>query len=229
MSLADALPGSSPNLWARAFLAKVAVLSGRSIPQSPTNIDSIVKWMQAESGGYNPNASGGMYNPLNTTQGSNSNLAVSVTGENKNGIKDFGDFQSGVDANAWALVKSNPAFGYGKIIDALARSDQGATFQAIDASSWGTHGLGGGSTAPPNAGNVAPGDAGAPQALSSADDACLLKLPVLGCLVHPNQGRALLGAAALAGGSLVMLVGLAFLAAGTKPGRTALGVVGVIK
>ena len=75
---------------------------------------------------------------------------------------------------------------------------------------------------------------------TGSDNDCLLKLPELGggslgpiplpslggnCLFNRAQGRAVVGALSLAGGSLIMLVGVGFLLAGTRTGRQILQVV----
>ena len=60
-------------------------------------------------------------------------------------IKDYGTFGQGVDAKAYNLVHTQRA-GYGAILDALRSGNTEGLYSAVDASSFGTHGLGKGGT-----------------------------------------------------------------------------------
>jgi len=78
------LPGYSLETWARDVLAELGA------PITDANLTAMEHWANTESGGYNPNAAGGKYNPLNTTEG-----AVGYVGEggSQGDIKDFGSYQ----------------------------------------------------------------------------------------------------------------------------------------
>lgn len=123
------VPGKSIQDWAKD------VLTGLGTPTSQQNIDTLVTWANTESGGYNPNASGGRYNPLNTTEG-----AVGFVGQggSQGNIKDFGSYDQGVQAIVHNLTKTK-GVGYDKILAGLHAQDPQATFNAINQSAFGTH------------------------------------------------------------------------------------------
>lgn len=119
-SLADSLNGHSPDRWAMDFL------NAAGFPLSPANIQAVVSWEYAESGG-----GGGMYNPLNTTQGG----YRGETDLNSVGVKNYASYDDGVRANA--RVIRNGFYG-----EAVALFQQGADARAIcdsiTRSRWGT-------------------------------------------------------------------------------------------
>lgn len=122
-------PGHSIQDWAKD------VLGGVGAPVTQQNIDTLVTWANTESGGYNPNASGGRFNPLNTTEG-----AVGYVGQggSQGNIKDFGSYDQGVQAITHNLTQTKGA-GYEHILSALKGNDPQAVFQAINNSAFGTH------------------------------------------------------------------------------------------
>lgn len=123
------VPGKSIQDWAHD------VLSGLGMPTSTQNMETMITWANTESGGYNPNAAGGRYNPLNTTEG-----AVGYVGQggSQGDIKDFGTYDQGVQAIVHNLTKTKGA-GYEHILAGLASNNPQATFQAINNSAFGTH------------------------------------------------------------------------------------------
>lgn len=111
----------------------VAVLQRLGAPTTKSNVQAMLKWMKAEGGHWKNSAK---FNPLNTTlkmPGSRS------AGTSQSSIKAYSDWQSGIEATAKTLLDSNPAYGYGAIIDAFRQgSNPQAIYDAIVASSWGT-------------------------------------------------------------------------------------------
>lgn len=222
-SLAQSLGGVSPEQWATDFLTMIGA------PVTPTNVGTIVKWEYGESGG-----GGGRYNPLNTTQGGYGGTSI-----NGPGVKDYPDYLSGLNATVQAFMSGLSKYGYGNILNGLKAQDQAATFAAIDSSSWGTHDLpsGGSSTFTESPGVANPqsalrsaGGSGIELASAGGND-CLWTLPKITmpgpipnvggqCIISRSQGRALLGAASLAAGVALMMVGLAFVFSATKTGAS---------
>ena len=128
-------PGGQTILqWATAELAKLGITNPTIVAK---DVPALETWANHESGGYNPNVLGGRNNPLNTTEGA---LGFVSQGGSQGDIKDFGTFQQGVDAQAYNLEHTQRA-GYGPILDALRAGNVSAVFAAVDASSFGTHGL----------------------------------------------------------------------------------------
>lgn len=109
------------------------VLTALGLPTSQINIAILVTWANIESGGYNPHASGGRNNPLNTTQPGHGG----VGGGGQGNIMDYPSYEDGIAAIAENL--RNPRFGYPKILAGLRAQDPVATFNAINASAFGTH------------------------------------------------------------------------------------------
>lgn len=109
------------------------VLTGLGLPTTPTNIAILITWANIESGGYNPNASGGRNNPLNTTQPGHGG----VGGGGQGNIMDYPSYADGVAAIVQNL--RNPRFGYPAILAGLAAQSPQQTFAAINASAFGTH------------------------------------------------------------------------------------------
>lgn len=109
------------------------VLAALGLPTTQTNIAILVTWANIESGGYNPNASGGRNNPLNTTQPGHGG----VGGGGQGNIMDYPSYADGVAAIVENL--RNPRFGYPAILAGLAAQNPAQTFAAINASAFGTH------------------------------------------------------------------------------------------
>jgi hypothetical protein len=145
MSLQDALPDHSINEWSHDLLVAMGV------PANATNMDTLEKWANRESGGYNPHVAGGRFNPLNSTE---SHFGYAGNGGSQGNIKDYASYQQGIQNQAWNLTHTRGA-GYEAIIAGFMQSNQAATFAAIDHSAFGTHGLGSDSALPANAGGIA--------------------------------------------------------------------------
>lgn len=119
-SLAESLDGHSPDQWALDFL------NAARFPPTPENVRAVVSWEYAESG-----AGGGMFNPLNTTQGG----YVNETDFNSVGVKNYANYGSGIAANAKVIHNGFypdvvAAFTYGQ--------DARLTCDKITRSPWGT-------------------------------------------------------------------------------------------
>jgi hypothetical protein len=140
------------------------------VPATPTNVGILIKWANTESGGYNPGASGGRNNPLNTTQ---TGPGWVGGGGSQGNISDFDTYEHGLQAQAANL--KNPRFGYPAILAALKQGNNAAgVFAAIDASSFGTHFGSGAQPAP-----VTPGSGGTPGGIGGGGtDATLTGSPL---------------------------------------------------
>jgi hypothetical protein len=129
-SLAESLGGGSPDAWAYDWL----VVAG--FPTTPSNVLVVVSWEYAESGG-----GGGMWNPLNTTQG-----WPGATDVNSVGVKNYAQRSDGLAANAHVIHNGL----YGPVVSAFDRGDNAAaTVQAIVTSPWGTRRINLRGTVPP--------------------------------------------------------------------------------
>lgn len=119
-SLSESLAGGSPAIWAADFLRAAG------FPTTPTNVRVVISWEFAESSG-----GGGMWNPLNTTQGG----YPGETNFNSVGVKNYARREDGIAANARVIHN-----GYYR--DAVAAFEQGDHAQrivdAITRSPWGT-------------------------------------------------------------------------------------------
>lgn len=119
-NLAETLGGATPEQWAADFL-RVA-----GFPLTPANVLVVVSWEYAESAG-----GGGMFNPLNTTQGG----YVGETDFNSVGVKNYASYADGVAANARVIHNGY----YRDAVTLFERGDDApATAAAITASPWGT-------------------------------------------------------------------------------------------
>lgn len=129
----DALPGSSPDAWATAFLGALHE------PVTPDNIWAIRSWEIAESG--NPPAAA-MWNPLNTTVGVGSPGETWFNTFGPGGqyhVLNFATEADGIAANVKALTNGL----YGPILSALGRgTDPVGVCVAVAASPWGTERFG---------------------------------------------------------------------------------------
>lgn len=226
MSLQQAIPGYKPTDWA------VLLLKGFGAPVSATNIDTLTRWANAESGGYSPSSSGGKYNPLNVVVQSGDKH----TGEggSQGDIADFGNMADGIAATVRLFTGNKNA---APIVNALRANDQPGAFKAIQQfyGTWGGNISFPGPPADTSTGTpAAGGDTGAPgdgtssstdPASTAVDDQCVWKLTMPGpipnfCLTR-SQGRALLGVASMVAG-----VGLLVVATGIASRRQVAGIVG---
>lgn len=211
MTLSQAIPGYTPTQWADAFLQAIGA------PVNATNEDTLTRWANAESGGYNPSVAGGKYNPLNVVTQSND----SHTGEggSQGDIADFGNLTDGVAAAARLFQGNGNAAG---IIQGLRSSNQPATFAAIQQfyGTWGGSINFGGAPADTSTGTAGTGGASTADLTGATtdDSDCVWKLTMPGpipnlCVTH-SQGRALLGAASLVAGFGILALGVSFAAKG---------------
>lgn len=120
ISLSESLGGGSPAVWAQDFL----IAAG--FPVTPDNVQAIYSWEFAESGG-----GGGMWNPLNTTQGG----YAGETDFNSVGVKNYATRADGLAANAKVIHN-----GYYPMVVAWLRFGDCASCvtRAVTASPWGT-------------------------------------------------------------------------------------------
>lgn len=119
-SLLESLGGRSPDQWALDFLAQA------HLPATPANVQVVVSWEYAESG-----SGGGMFNPLNTTQGG----YPRETDFNRVGVKNFATYIDGIAANARVLRNGF----YARVVDAFERGNDPRTIcDLITMSPWGT-------------------------------------------------------------------------------------------
>lgn len=119
-SLSESLAGASPIGWAVEWL-EVA-----GFPGTPSNVRAVLAWMSAESAG-----GGGMFNPLNTTQGG----YAGETNANSVGVKNYRTRADGLAANAKVIHNGL----YGPVVAAFQRGDSArAVVDAIVRSPWGT-------------------------------------------------------------------------------------------
>lgn len=214
-SLAESLgQGHTAASWARDFLA------GIGAPTSQQNIDAVVKWETVESGG-----GGGLYNPLNSVLG-----APGATNVNSVGVKNYTSYQQGLAASIATFTQTQ----WAGVVNGFKANDPAQAQQALNAeyATWGggpLNILGGAANVTGTAGatltdyNANPGGA-----TTSPDGSrgCIEDKPILTFpggipnFTHCN-GRALLGGIALAGGTLIMVIGLAFIAANSRAGKAA--------
>ena len=162
ISLNDTLAGTSPVDWAHDFLQRAG------FPLTPANVQVVYSWEFAESGG-----GGGMWNPLNTTQGG-------YAGEsdfNSVGVKNYATREDGLNANAKVIHNGY----YPMVVGLLSLGNNAqAVVNAITASPWGTRHIelldvpGGPVTPPPAPEKVHPQFRPA--------------LPIVATLAHPGQG-----------------------------------------
>ena len=119
-SLAESLGGHTPIEWAQDFL------TAANFPLTPSNYQVVYSWEYAESGG-----GGGMFNPLNTTQGG----YAGETDFNSVGVKNYVRYEDGISANSKVIHNGY----YPAVVDSFqAGNDAARTRDAIAASPWGT-------------------------------------------------------------------------------------------
>lgn len=122
-SLSESLGGGSPESWARDWLAAAR------FPVSAENVRAVVSWEIAESSG-----GGGMWNPLNTTQGG----YAGATDANAVGVKNYRTRDDGLRANAKVIHNGL----YPNVVAAFARGTSArVTVNAIVQSPWGTRNI----------------------------------------------------------------------------------------
>lgn len=122
-SLAQSLAGHTPLEWA------IDWLGAARFPRTPENVRLVISWEFAESGG-----GGGMYNPLNTTQGG----YAGETDLNSVGVKNYVRWEDGIAANAKVI---HNGFYPHVVAEFLLGDDASATAAEIEASPWGTRHL----------------------------------------------------------------------------------------
>lgn len=119
-SLTESLGGGLPAEWAADFLVAA------HFPVTAENVRAVVSWEIAESGG-----GGGMWNPLNTTQGGFSGS----TNANSVGVKNYKDRADGLAANAKVIHNGF----YPDVVAAFTRGTSARVIvNAIVVSPWGT-------------------------------------------------------------------------------------------
>ena len=112
------------NDWAHEFLNRL------SSPHTDKNAYALISWMQAEGG----NA---LWNPLNTTQ-----PMPGAWDYNWVHVKNYPDFETGMDATVKTILQTADWLGYGPIRDRLRKSARPRrTLRAVEQSVWGTGGL----------------------------------------------------------------------------------------
>lgn len=218
-SLAESLGvGHTSAGWAKDFL------KGIGAPATPQNIEFVQKWENLESGG-----GGGQYNPLNSVLG-----APGASSVNSVGVKNYTSYQQGLQASISTFTQTQ----WAGVLQGLKANNQQAAQNAINAEYATWKGgpidiLGTGATnVTGTAGGSATLDSSTSSSSSASDTDCLIKLPstsvkIFGvgptvggqCLLERSQGRAILGATTLLLGGMIMLVGIGFIAIGSKPGR----------
>jgi hypothetical protein len=125
------VPGHSITEWASDLLQALGE------PASGIDLSTMVTWANHESGGYRGPQynSGGLNNPLNTTQP----WPGSTEGGAQGNIRNYRTFADGIAAQAQNL--RSPNYGYPEILAGLAAQNQRQTFDAIDRSQFGTKNL----------------------------------------------------------------------------------------
>lgn len=202
MTLAQAIPGATPQQFADALLTKWGA------PVNATNEGVLERWFNAESSGYNPGSAGGRYNPLNivVTPGD----GHSGQGGSQGDIADFPDLATGV--NATAAFFSPTGGTKQQILDALRASNAAAATSAINSfyASWGGGPILSGSSSLPSEATAGTSST-TPDATLLSSGGCpegnLVTFPGPIPNISRCEGRALLGAASLAGGALIMVLG----------------------
>lgn len=195
------VPGHSIVDWAIDLLAALRE------PVTPANVQALTIWANHESGGYRPGNPVGLYNPLNTTEGA---LGFAAQGGAQGNIKGFASYAQGIAAQSYNLTHTRGA-GYENILAALAKgNDPNAVLRAINASSFGTHGLptnlSPATSVPAHTTNGTVVDTGT-QTVSIAGDAEKAAADAFSGLIDPlfpglHLGSGALGAAGGVGGAL---------------------------
>lgn len=228
-SLEESIPGHTPEQWASDFLRGVGA------PATPGNVGLITALERLESGG-----GGGLYNPLNSVQG-----APGASNLNSVGVKNYTSYQQGLQASIATFTQTQ----WGDFLRGLKADNQQAAQDGLNReyATWGGGPLDLLSEGPagpigPTSDNITSagpaGPAGPTGPNSNGTGGSSSGCPE-GNLIHirmpsiiPNiditrcQGRAMLGAFALTSGTLLIVVGLGFVAIGGKTGQQVAGLVG---
>lgn len=119
-SLSETLAGRPADTWAIDFL------HAAGFSPTPANVQAVVSWEYAESAG-----GGGMFNPLNTTQGG----YPGETDFNSVGVKNYPDWRTGIVANARVIHNGY----YDQVCQAFQNGTDARTIcDLITMSPWGT-------------------------------------------------------------------------------------------
>ena len=210
-SLAQSIgPGHTPSDWAKSFL------QGLGAPTTPGNVNLVVDWENRESGG-----GGGLYNPLNSVLPTpNSSPANSA------GVQNYTSYEEGLAASVATFSQTQ----WAAVVQALRANDQGGAIVAIEQEYQGWDPNFTLTGAPPQGVLNEPGASGGgatSTGAASSGSAGFYGCPegkvfdgpsILGARIYLTkcEGRALLGAISIAGGGLLMLVGLGFVAVGSS-------------
>lgn len=207
-----------------------AVLKRLGLPQDATNVTALKLWAKAEG-----NLTGRGYNWLNTTTPAPG--ATTLPGNSAH-VKNYSSFTQGVAITAQALKGSYYSGILRSMSTASAQSNTvtrvklSKIYSAINTSPWdgarGSHPtasracypctfqtwlLGKGVTV--GTGTKGGGTAGGttPTTGSGGTSTCTFSLPLVGCVLHPSQARALKGGLLIVAGGVLALSGLALLGA----------------
>ena len=193
-----------PAVQAPAWVADI--LNGVQAPISANNVAKIQAWNDCEG-----NASGGsglpINNPFNTTLSAYGGSSV-----NGAGVKSYPSWAAGLQATLDTLQGS----AYKGIVRNLQTDGPAGQFAtAVGSSPWGTSGscIGsrvGNST---NGGAPAGGSATASSGGSASASECVIKAPVVGCLITRSELKALRGGLLVTAGGAVFIVGALVLVA----------------
>jgi hypothetical protein len=113
-----------------------ALLGAEGDQNTPTDVNNLVRWWQAEGGAgpqFGVPNNDDNYNPLNTTLPEPGAIST-----NSAGVKSYNSWKQGLDATVSTLA--SPDYGYPNILADLNTSAPYSKFEAdVTASSWGTH------------------------------------------------------------------------------------------
>lgn len=223
--------------WAQQLLKMI------SAPVTPRNTQFVYDWEKSEGGG-------GKFNPLNQGPVPGQPQLTTTGQQYGGGAADFASWQAGLTGAAAYLNMPN----YAKVRDALRADDPVAARAALIASPWAASHYGGGSgfsnaPVPGGAPLMPPLGTSATLTATSATltsvqqgPTCLYQFPgmrtPLGtygsfCVLSKTEGRAVAGYVMIVNGAVVLVVGLAFLAAfgltRTRAGKAAMGTAGSVR
>lgn len=188
------------------------ILTGIGAPVTSNNTGKLNAWNRCEG-----NKSGGsglpINNPFNTTLSINAGTSV-----NGAGVKQYPSWAAGLQATVQTLQGG----AYKSIVSNLTSDgpfDQFAS--AVGSSPWGTSGsciasVGGGTSSASQPGGGSGGAAGSGSSSSggsSSASACVINVPVVGCMLTKSNVKALKGGLLIAGGGILLLSGTLVLVA----------------
>jgi hypothetical protein len=133
-----------PLNWKAQLDTDIAADGGPKIALTPAVNEFYELWFQNEHGGPGSNPLGltgepdaGLNNPFDTSLSVPGSTTLSG---NSAGVQDYPDAATGIQATADTLVKSDSAYGYGRLLSALADpSSSLSTLEATEnATSWGS-------------------------------------------------------------------------------------------